>query len=306
MKILVMGGTRFVGKSLVEKLSKKNFDIDIFTRGNKPNPANTNLIKGDRNSLESILKLKNKKYDVIYDISGRELSQTKVLIENLSFSFNRYIYVSSAGVYKDDYQLPLSENDPVDSDSRHKGKFETENWLANQKIPFTSFRPTYIYGPGNYNKIENWFFERLNSNKLIPIPGDGSLITQFGHVSDLTDAMIRCLDFENSKNNIYNCSGDKSVTIKGFIYLCAEICGLYKNDIALKKFDYEKLDPKSRKVFPIRLDHYQIDISKIKRDLDWKPKFDLINGLRDSFSKDFVLKKNDGFDESLDEVLFRS
>ena len=71
--------------------------------------------------------------------------------------------------------------------------------MINQKIPFTSFRPTYIYGPGNYNKIENWFFERLFSNKSIPIPGDGSLITQLGHVSDLTDVMIRCINFEDSK-----------------------------------------------------------------------------------------------------------
>jgi Nucleoside-diphosphate-sugar epimerases len=50
MKILVMGGTRFVGKSLVEKLLSQNHDIDIFTRGNKVNPKKTNLIKGDRNN----------------------------------------------------------------------------------------------------------------------------------------------------------------------------------------------------------------------------------------------------------------
>ena len=132
MKILVMGGTRFVGKSLVGKLLKQNYDVDIFTRGNKTHPENTNLIKGDRNILESILKLKNKKYDIVYDISGRELEQTKLLIENLSDSFQRYIYVSSAGVYKDNYELPLSEKDPIDPNSRHKGKYETENWLINQ------------------------------------------------------------------------------------------------------------------------------------------------------------------------------
>ena len=226
MKILVMGGTRFVGKSLVGKLLSQNHDIDIFTRGNKNNPEKTNLIKGDRNDLESIVKLRNEKYDVVYDISGRELEQTKLLIENLADSFQRYIYVSSAGVYKDNHELPLSEDDAIDQDSRHKGKFETENWLINQKIPFTSFRPTYIYGPGNYNKIENWFFERLFNNKSIPIPGDGSLITQLGHVSDLTDVMIRCINYEISKNNIYNCSGDKGVTIKGLIYLCAEVLSL--------------------------------------------------------------------------------
>ena len=306
MKILVMGGTRFVGKSLVSKLLNNDFDIDIFTRGNKSNPENTNLIKGDRNDIESILKLKNKKYDVIYDISGREVEQTKLLIENLDDSFHRYIYVSSAGVYKENYELPLSENSPLDPNSRHKGKFETENWLLDQKIPFTSFRPTYIYGPGNYNKIENWFFERLLHNKTIPIPADGSLITQLGHVSDLSDAMIKSLDFEKSKNNIYNCSGNKGVTIKGLIYMCAEVCGLNKNDISLNRFDFQKLNPKSRKCFPIRLNHYQTDISKIKNDLNWEPKFDLLSGLKDSFINDYQFKKNDDFDEKLDSILFNS
>ena len=306
MKILVMGGTRFVGKSLVGKLISYNYDIDIFTRGNKSNPENTNLIKGDRNKIECILKIKDKKYDVIYDISGRELEQTKLLVENVADSFKRYIYVSSAGVYSDNYELPLSEESPLDPKSRHKGKFETENWLIEQKIPFTSFRPTYIYGPGNYNKIENWFFERLFHLKKIPIPGDGSLITQLGHVSDLSDVMIRCLDFEKSKNNIYNCSGEKGVTIKGLIYMCAEACGLVKNQISLNKFDFQKLDSKSRKIFPIRLNHYQTDISKIKNDLNWKPKFDLLNGLKDSFIKDYQFKKDNKFDSNSDSVLFNS
>ena len=94
MKILVMGGTRFVGKSLVGKLLSKNYDIDIFTRGNKSNPEKTNLIKGDRNNSEDIVKLRNEKYDVVFDISGRELEQTKLLIENLDNSFQRYIYVA--------------------------------------------------------------------------------------------------------------------------------------------------------------------------------------------------------------------
>ena len=306
MKILVMGGTRFVGKSLVSKLLNQNHEIDIFTRGNKSNPDNTNLIKGDRNDIECILKIKNKKYDVIFDISGREVEQTKLLIENIDDSFLRYIYVSSAGVYKDNYELPLSEDAPLDTYSRHKGKFETENWLVEKKIPFTSFRPTYIYGPGNYNKIENWFFERLFQLKKVPIPGDGSLITQLGHVSDLSDVMIKCLDFDKSKNNIYNCSGEKGITIKGLIYMCAEVCGLKKNDISLNKFDYEKLDPKSRKGFPIRLNHYQTDISKIKNDLNWEPKFDLFSGLKDSFIKDYQFKKDNKFDRTSDSVLFNS
>jgi len=304
MKILVMGGTRFVGKSLVQKLISQNHDIDIFTRGNNPNPKGSNLIKGDRNNLEDILKLKNKKYDIVFDISGRELSQTKILIENINENFDRYVYVSSAGVYQDSQELPINEKDPIDKDSRHIGKYESEKWLIDNKIPFTSFRPTYIYGPGNYNKIENWFFERIVSLKKIPIPFDGSLITQLGHVSDLTDAMIKCLSQIKTKNNIYNCSGDKGITIKGLVMVCADVCNIDRNEIELLSFDYRKLDTKSRKSFPIRLNHYHTSISKIKEDLDWEPKYNLINGLQNSFQNDFKSKLNDTFNFDLDKNLF--
>ena len=306
MKILVMGGTRFVGKSLVQKLILQNYDIDIFTRGNKPNPKGANLIKGDRNNLQDILKLKNNKYDIVFDISGRELSQTKILIENINENFDRYVYVSSAGVYQDSQELPINEKDPIDKDSRHIGKYESEKWLIDNKIPFTSFRPTYIYGPGNYNKIENWFFERIVSLKKVPIPFDGSLITQLGHVSDLTDAMIKCLSQIKTKNNIYNCSGEKGITIKGLVMICADVCNIDRNDIELLSFDYRKLDTKSRKSYPIRLNHYHTSISKIKKDLEWEPKYNLINGLQNSFQNDFKSKLNDTFNFDSDNNLFNS
>ena len=306
MKILVMGGTRFVGKSLVEKLLSFNYDVDIFTRGNKPNLHGTNLIKGDRNDIDNLKKIGKTSYDIVFDISGRELIQTKMLIENINTSFKRYIYVSSAGVYKDNFELPINELDPVDYQSRHKGKLETEDWLINQKIPFTSFRPTYIYGPGNYNKIENWFFERLYNLKEVPIPGDGSLITQLGHVSDLTDAMIKSFNYKNALNNIYNCSGEKGITIKGLIFKCAEVLNLEIENIRLIPFNYENMDAKSRKSFPLRLNHYQTSISKIKNDLEWKPRFDLFSGLKDSFNFDFETKMDDDFVPPNDGLLFNS
>mgnify|MGYP001363971206 CR=1 FL=1 len=304
MHILVMGGTRFVGKSLVNKLLSYGYSIDIFTRGNKPSPDNTNLIKGDRNNLDDILKIKKNKYDLVFDISGREMEQTKILLENIGDSFKRYVYVSSAGVYKNNEELPISENQPLDVQSRHKGKFEAENWLINQKIPFTSFRPTYIYGPNNYNKIENWFFERIFHTKKIPMPGDGSIITQLGHVSDLTDAMILSIESEKARNKIYNCSGKRGITIKGLIHKCIEICNYELNDIELVSFDYKKLEAKSRKSFPIRIGHYQVSTEQIRNDLNWEPKFDLLTGLKDSFENDFKHKINENFDSTVDEILF--
>ena len=306
MKILVMGGTRFVGKSLVEKFLTKQVKVDIFTRGNNKIPSGTNFIKGDRNEIKDIKQICKNNYDYIFDISGRELKQTKLLINNLNNSFKRYLYVSSAGVYKANEEIPLSETDTLDRDSRHKGKFETEDWLIKEGVPFTSFRPTYIYGPNNYNKIENWFFERIINKQKIPIPGDGLLLTQLGHVSDLTDAMIKSIETEKTKNQIYNCSGEKGVTIKGLIHTCAEVCNVEISKTDLYPFDFKKLDPKARKLFPLRLTHYLTSIDKLKNDLNWKPEFDLLRGLQNSFNNDFKLKKNQYFDPNSDLSLLNS
>ena len=66
------------------------------------------------------------------------------------------------------------------------------------------------------------------------------------------------------------------------------------------------LDPKSRKGFPIRLSHYQTSINKIKNDIGWEPKFNLINGLKNSFENDFKFKINENIDTSSDDQLFKS
>ena len=199
-----MGGTRFVGKALVKKLIMKGYDVTVFTRGNRSLPKDVTHIKGDRNS-DSIRQLAGMKFEVIIDSSGRSLEQTKRVVELTGHPSHRLLYLSSAGIYDDDDRWPLDEESLIDPSSRHIGKSETEKWLSINKIPFTSFRPTYIYGPGNYNPIEKWFFDRIVSNRPIPIPFDGSTITQLGHVSDLADAMTLCLEKEVSKNKIYNC-----------------------------------------------------------------------------------------------------
>ena len=44
----------------------------------------------------------------------------------------------------------------MDPKSRHKGKLDTEDFLRSMVVNFTSVRPVYIYGPLNYNPLEEW------------------------------------------------------------------------------------------------------------------------------------------------------
>ena len=103
--------------------------------------------------------------------------------------------------------LPHVEGDEVDPNSRHKGKFQTESYLEKSGIPWTSIRPSYIYGPQNYNDLEAWFFDRIVRNRPIPIPSNGLHITQFGHIQDLVTAMAAVLGNEQILGKKGDCIG---------------------------------------------------------------------------------------------------
>ncbi len=282
-----MGGTRFIGVALLPRLLAAGHAVTVFSRGKRPIPAGVDHVRGDRQNPENLTQLAGRHFDVIVDTSGRQLAESQQVIAHTGWPRHRFLYVSSAGVYANSDQWPLTEQAPLDPRSRHAGKAETEAWLRREGIPFTSFRPTYIYGPGNYNPIEGWFFARILANRPVPIPGDGQLITQLGHVDDLAEAMARSLEVDTSTNRIYNCSGAMGVTFRGLVGAAAQACGRSPEQVQLRSFDPGLLAPKARKAFPLRIAHFFTDINRVCRELAWQPRFDLVAGLGDSYEKDF-------------------
>lgn len=305
MRILVMGGTRFVGRPLVASLVETGHEVSVFTRGRQPIPAGVEHLQGDRTVESDLRQLLGRRFEVIVDSSGRTLDDTKTVLSFTGAPSHRLVYVSSAGVYADSELWPLDEEAPIDPASRHAGKAETESWLLAEGIPFTSFRPTYIIGPGNYNPIERWFFDRLTHDRPIPLPGDGQLITQLGDVRDLARAMALCLDVETACNRIYNCSGRQGVTLRGLVAAAAEACGKDPARVELKSFDPSKMDPKARKAFPLRLSHFLTDTHRLQRELAWEPRFDVASSLADSYRLDYSKTLSPCPDFSSDEALFK-
>ncbi|QNJ03864.1 NAD-dependent epimerase/dehydratase family protein [Synechococcus sp. PROS-U-1] len=303
MKILVMGGTRFVGKPLVARLQAQGHALTLFTRGKNAVPAGVEHLCGDRSSDDGLSALQGRSFDVIVDSSGRKQEDSSRVVAITGAPSHRFVYVSSAGVYADSEQWPLDESSPTDPQSRHAGKAETEAWLRHEGIAFTSFRPTYIYGPGNYNPVERWFFDRIVHNRPIPLPGDGSTITQLGHVEDLAEAMARCIEVDAAANRIYNCSGKQGITFKGLIRAAAVACDRDPDSLELRSFNPSDLDPKARKAFPLRLNHFLTDITRVERELAWQPSFDLAKGLADSYTNDYALNPTAAPDFSADVAL---
>ncbi|XP_047980596.1 chloroplast stem-loop binding protein of 41 kDa b, chloroplastic [Salvia hispanica] len=299
-KILIMGGTRFIGIFLSRLLVKEGHQVTLFTRGKAPIaqqlPGESEAdfsdfsskilhLKGDRQDFDFVkTSLAAEGFDVVYDINGREAVEVEPILDALP-NLEQYIYCSSAGVYlKTDYP-PHYEVDAVDPKSRHKGKLETESLLASRDVNWTSIRPVYIYGPLNYNPVEEWFFHRLKAGRPIPVPNSGIQITQLGHVKDLATAFIKVLGNPNASKEVFNISGDKYVTFDGLARACAKAGGFPEPEIVHynpKEFDFGK-----KKSFPFRDQHFFASIDKAKSLLGWTPEFDLVEGLTDSYNLDF-------------------
>jgi len=309
MRVLIMGGTRFIGVYLTQILRDRGHEVVLFNRGNHPVPEGVGQIIGDRQDPAQLKeKLSGEQFDAIFDNNGRELSDTQPLVEIFKDRISHFVYVSSAGVYLKSDQMPHREGDALDPKSRHRGKYETEQYLAESGIPWTSVRPVYIYGAQNYNDLEAWFFDRLVRNRPLPIPGNGMHLTQMGHVADLARAMASVLGNSIAIGEIYNISGDRYVSFDGIAKACAKVVGKSPEEIAIVHYDPKQFDFGKRKAFPIRVQHFFTDIGKALAHLDWEPEYDLEAGLKDAYQNDYLAKGRETkeIDFSLDDEILGS
>ena len=307
--ILLIGGTRFSGAYLWKELYDRGHKVSVFNRGKTPvsavrgesvadleaRKAAATFIVGDRkDAVDLTNKLSGKEFDVIYDMNGREMVDTAPLADLYNGKVEHFVYMSSAGVYKKTPRMPHREGDDVDFSCRHKGKLETEEYLAKSGIAFTSIRPTYIYGPGNYNPLEEYFFARLDEDRRVCIPGHGQHITGLGHVEDLAVAMANVIGRPQAVGKCYNVQDEQSVTFEGLVKLCAAAMEKDPASVDIKFYDKGDFDFGKLKNFPMRPQHFFCSVDQAKIDLDWAPKFTLSEGLRDAYVNDFKLKKAAG------------
>ncbi len=96
MRILIMGGTRFIGVYLTKILVAQGHEVVLFNRGKKPAPVEgIQQIHGDRTDANQIQeKLANQEFDAIFDNNGRELNDTKPLADLFKDRVQHFVYMS--------------------------------------------------------------------------------------------------------------------------------------------------------------------------------------------------------------------
>ena len=159
MKVLLLGGTRFVGVRVSQFLANAGAEVTVFHRGITGSPVGgVSSIIGDRSQPEGLEALGDARFDAVLDLSGYFSDWTRAASEVLTGRVAHYVFVSSGAVYRPSAEFPWRESTPFGPNpiwGRYgEEKVESERilWRAYEQGRFavTCFRFPFILGPGNF------------------------------------------------------------------------------------------------------------------------------------------------------------
>jgi 2'-hydroxyisoflavone reductase len=224
LRILVLGGTGFIGPHIVNACRDHGHTLTLFNRGKR----NASLFPdietrlGDRNGqLET---LNTGEWDIVIDNSGYVPRHVKLSAELLEPRVRRYIFVSSISAYADLSSPGIKEDDPtakLPDPAVEEVNGETYGGLkalCEQTVEriygkrATIIRPTYIVGPGDPTDRFTYWPVRVARGGQMLAPGAPTDPIQFIDVHDLADFMRRCAE-ENVEGRFNVCNPPRSVSM---------------------------------------------------------------------------------------------
>lgn len=225
MKVLVIGGTLFIGRLLVDELLKGGHEVAVLHRKPKHDLGRrVENIMADRNDGDSVREaLSGRRFEVIFDNvydwqRGTTAAQVEATVKACGDRLTRYVFMSSVAAYGDG--LNHKESDPLAPDYhaeayvRHKAT--TERLLfrmhAQSGFPVVTFRPPFVYGANSPFYREQFFWDRLRAGRPVIIPGDGHRLMQFAYVNDLVHAMVKSMSEPKAVGEAFNIGDPKPVT----------------------------------------------------------------------------------------------
>jgi len=243
IQVLVIGGTKFFGKAIVEDLLNDGHDVTLFSRGNNRPPffESINHISGDRNdSADFKAKLANQTFDAIVDNIAFTDDDVRAAIDVFAGRVCRYVFTSTAAVYyTGDQVMPVAEDDvdytfqpPVGEEDAPvwrytMGKLSAERVLLNQDdLAYTIIRPPIVLGPEDHSLRGYFYFQRLMDERPIILTNGGVQSFRLAYSRDLSRGYLRALASERAENAIYNLNQSEIIQLTDLIHAAAEALGV--------------------------------------------------------------------------------
>lgn len=249
LKVLITGGSGFIGRYLVEFLKKSHTVLvydDLSNSEKLSEEKNVKFCKGDVLDFEKLLEF-SKDVDVMIHLAAisnvtQSISQPDITKKiNVDGTANvlqccvknkikKIIFASSAAVYGDCKDIITEETKTNPLSPYGKSKLEAEKLIINQckenKINYIIFRMFNVYGKGqnkDYAGVISKFFENITQDKEIIIYGDGKQTRDFVSINDIVQA-FDCAIKSNS-NGVYNIASGESISINQLVEIMFQIFG---------------------------------------------------------------------------------
>ncbi|MFQ6108515.1 MAG: NAD-dependent epimerase/dehydratase family protein, partial [Candidatus Aminicenantales bacterium] len=194
MRILIIGGTGFLGYHITKHLLDEGQEITLFNRGKTPDDFGTKVerISGDRYDGASFHnQLSGKSFDAVVDMISYQAADSQLAVRTFSGKIDHYIHISTAAVYiiTKDYPCPLREED-FDRELYPKSRRKSGLWtygynkrkceevlfraFKEHGFPVTIFRLPIVMGGRDHTLRPYSYFIRILDGKPLIVP-DGSL-----------------------------------------------------------------------------------------------------------------------------------
>ncbi|MEW2434316.1 NAD-dependent epimerase/dehydratase family protein [Streptomyces caniferus] len=246
MRMLVLGGTWFLGKEVVRGALKRGWDVTTFNRGRSaPDTPGTEPIHGDRTSANDVRRLaRSGPWDAVIDTSSSDLPPRDVLLatQALRNQTARWVHISTVSVYAGWPHDPLTEDSPLlecppDADETYgyTGADGSPTEYGFQKAGgeravsdvfdgrAVFLRPGVILGPGEYVGRLPWWLSRAHQGGQILAPAPAERRIQPVDVRDVAHfALDQAAD---STTGAYNVSHPEGITFEDFVGTCLEVTG---------------------------------------------------------------------------------
>jgi len=205
-KILVLGGTGFIGPHMVREALRRGHEVTLFNRGKSNSTLfpDIELLVGDRNNgLDS---LKGRKWDAVIDNSGYVPRHVTDSARLLSPSVSHYLFISSISAYAS-FEKPNHEDSPLATMADETVEEVTGETYGPMKAlcerkaaaeigseRLTILRPTYICGPGDHtDRFSYWPVRTMQGGDML-WPGTPEDKTQIIDVRDLANFVVDCVE----------------------------------------------------------------------------------------------------------------
>jgi len=285
LSILVIGGTSFFGKEIVEQLVEAGHTVSVLSRGNqKPGVLEkVNHIVADRTDQSDFsAKVGGQSFDVVIDNIAYNETDVKNAVEVFKGNVGRYVFTSSAVLsYTGDMTMPAVEENcnfdfqppEEEKDSRlwtyTMGKTHGERYLNNQsELEFAIVRPPIVLGPDDLTLRGYFYFQRLMDGKPLIVTNGGVQSFRIVYSEDLARGYLLAMAHPNARNNTYNIVQQEVISLKMLLNESAKALGTEPNLVDITQAVMQNAEYKYPETYA-PMQNFILSVEKAERELGY-------------------------------------